>query len=338
MFKKTFFLSSALLMVLASGPYVKPDQSESRNPIMELIRRLELGKPLSHGSLTIIPVHMDKIQDRRPYSTLEESLARGWVTITEVEGGRVPQVKISNTSKRLIFLMGGEVLTGCRQDRILAGDILLAPGTKDLQAPVYCVEHGRWSATSDRFTSKQNLGTPALRAKAQEKPAAAQSEIWARIAEQNREMGVSSSTDAFQDAYDKEENRVYIQEVEKRMKDIPRLHDDTVGVVIGLNGEVVSVDVFANPGLFARQWPKILRSSALSSIGSSRNGSLGRDEAAGFLRSFTDRNYRRKSGLDLGFEYASIDAHANILALAYKRDIVHLSAFPQEKDRIKVIR
>jgi hypothetical protein len=331
-------LSAALTLALVTGQKAVSNQSGNQHPVMDLIRQLELGKPLSHGSLTIIPVHMDKIRDRRAYSTLEEALARGWVTITEVEGGRVPQVKISNTSKRLIFLMGGEILTGCRQDRILAGDILLAPGTKNLLAPVYCVEHGRWSSTSDRFTSKQNLGTPALRAKAQEKPAAAQSEIWARIAEQNREMGISSSTDAFQDAYEKRENRVYIQEVEKRMKDIPRLHDDTVGVIIGLNGKVVSVDVFANPGLFARQWPKILRSSALSSIGSSWDGSVGRDQAARFLRSFMDRKYRRKAGLDLGFEYASVDAYANILALAYRHNVVHLSGFPQERDRIKVIR
>ncbi len=338
MFKKALYLSAALISVLVTGHHAASDQSGSQHPVMELVRRLELGKPRSHGGLTIVPVHLDKIRDDTAYSTLEEALVQGWITITEVEGGRVPQVKISNSSRRLIFLMGGEILTGCRQDRILAGDILLAPGTKDLLAPVYCVEHGRWSETSDRFTSKQNLGTPALRAKAQEKPASAQSEIWARIADQNRRMGVASASDAFQDAYDKEENRAAIQEVEKRMKDIPRLHDDTVGVVIGLNGEVVSVDVFANPDLFARQWPKILRSSALSSIGSSWGKSLDRDRAARFLRSFTERKYRRKEGLDLGFEYESIDAHANIMALTYQQNVVHLSGFPQERDRIKVVR
>jgi hypothetical protein len=199
------------------------------------------------------------------------------------------------------------------------------------------VEQGRWSHTSDRFYSKQILGTPSLRAKAQEKSSGAQSEIWENIAAQNRKMGVASATNAYQDAYSKKENMSYIQNIEQKMKDIPYLHSDTVGVVIGINGEVVSVDVFANPKLFSKQWPKILKSSALSSIRKQKSGILDRNKAAQFLRSFIDRTYHRKAGLDLGTEYSSIDSYANIQALAYERGTVHLSGFPHKKDRIKVI-
>ncbi len=338
MLKRSSMILVALAVVMLSGPQAVSYSKENRHPVREMVKRLELGKPVSHGNLTIIPVHMDKVLDGTSYSTLEDALEKGWITMSEVEGGRVPQVKISNTSKHPIFLMGGEILTGCRQDRILAGDVLLAPGTKDLLVPVYCVEHGRWNQTSDRFYSKQNLGTPDLRAKAQEKSPAAQREIWASIAEQNSKLGVTSASDAYQQAFEKEETRARIQKVEKKMQDIPRLHKDAVGVVIGLNGEMVSVDIFANPELFAKQWPKILRSSALSSIERTRGGTLSRDEAAEFLRSLMDRNYRSKTGLDLGFEYSSADYAANILALAYAEQVVHLSGFPQEKDRIKVIR
>jgi hypothetical protein len=191
---------------------------------------------------------------------------------------------------------------------------------------------------SQSFGSKQNLGTPALRARAQEKSPSAQSEIWGKIAEENRVMGVASATGAYQDAYDKEENRDRISRIEEKMADLPRLHSDTVGVVIGVGGVVVSTDIFANPDLFAKQWPKILRSSALTSIGRAHPDPLDRTEAAGFLRSFLDRRYRTQPGLDLGVEYSSIDSAANIQALAYQDAVVHLSGFPQEEDRIKVIR
>jgi hypothetical protein len=337
--KRSFILAMiALAVFLLFGVKTVIVAQDARNPVPAMVRRLELGKPVSHGSLTIIPVYLDRVLDRTRYSTLEEALKNGWITITEVEGGRVPQVKISNPSKHLVFLMGGEILTGCRQDRILAGDILLAPGTKDLLAPVYCVEQGRWSHVSPTFFSKENLGTPALRARAQEKSPAAQSEIWTRIAEENQVMGVTSATAAYQDAYEKEENRTRILKIEEKMRDIPRLHTDTIGVVIGVGGEVVSADIFANPDLFLKQWPKILKSSALSSIGSSRGASLDRNEAAGFLRSFIDRKYRFQSGLDLGVEYTSIDSEANVQALAYNDGVVHLAGFPQDEDRIKVIR
>jgi hypothetical protein len=337
MLKKTMWLLAGAALLFFPGSQRALDFKEDPNPVRELVKRLELGRPISHGNLTVIPVHLDKIQDRFAYVTLETALEKGWITITEIEGGRVPQVKISNVSKHVIFLMGGEILTGCRQDRILANDILLAPGTRDLLAPVYCVEHGRWSATSGQFTSKKNLGTPEMRAKAQKKSPSAQSEIWAGIADQNRKMAVASPTEAYQEAFDKEENLAVIQKIEKKMKVFPRLHDDTVGVIIGLRGKLVSVDIFATPGLFAEQWPKILRSSALSSIGDPGKNDLDRGRAAEFLKSFLDRTYRRQAGLDLGFEYSSTATDAHILALSFQNNIVHLSAFPQEKDRVKVL-
>ncbi len=328
---------AALAVAFLTGARAAAVSQEGGNPVQAMVRHLELGRPVSYGSLTIIPVYLDRVIDRANYATLEDALKNGWITITEVEGGRVPQVKISNLSKKLIFLMGGEILTGCRQDRILASDILLGPGTRDLLAPVFCVEQGRWTHASQSFFSKQNLGTPSLRAKAQERSPAAQSEIWGKIAEENRVMGVSSRTGAYQDAYEKDENRAQIARIEEKMKDIPRLHADTVGVVIGLGNEVVSSDIFANPDLFLKQWPKILKSSALSSLGTARGGSLDRNEAATFLRSFMDRKYRSQAGLDLGLEYSSVDSAANVQALAYNESLLHLAAFPQEDDRIKVI-
>jgi len=337
--RKKMVLAMALLApALLAGSATGPVAQEKFNPIGDLVKRLELGKPMSYGGLTIIPAYLDKVQDRTSYSTLDEALKNGWITITEVESGRVPQVRISNTSKRLIFLMAGEILTGCRQDRILASDILLAPGTKDLMAPVYCVEQGRWSHTSDRFYSKENLGTPALRAKAQDMSGGAQSEIWERIADQNRVMGVPSATGAYQDAFEKKETLSEIRKIEERMKGIPRLHDDAVGVVIGVGGRVVSADIFADPDLFARQWSKILKASALASIGGTKGEGLDRNEAAAFLKSFLRRSYQRRQGLDLGFEYSSSDSGASIQALVYNEGIVHLSGFPQETDRIKVVR
>lgn len=338
MLRRLIVVLAAVAITTAAGGPRTPVSVDEALPVKSLIRILELGKPLDHGGLTIIPIHLARAQDRKAYVTLEDALQNGWLLISEVDGGSVPQVKISNLSRQAIFLMGGEILTGCRQDRILAQDILLAPGTKNLLAPVFCVEQGRWHQTSRGFTSKQNLGTPALRAAAQKKGAAAQSEIWERIASENMKMGVGSPTEAYQDAYENEDVRAAIRGIEKKMKDAPFLQDDTVGVVIGIGGEPASVDIFANPGLFAKQWPKILKSSALSSYDGHKGRPLQRERAARFLRSFMDRKYRAQSGLDLGTMYTSSDSDVNIQALAHKNGVIHLSGFPQEKDRIKVVR
>lgn len=309
---------------------------EAADPVASLVRTLEVGKPVSHGSLTVVPVYSRRAAARSGFVTLEEAIKTGAVEITEVDGGRVPQVKISNLSKSVLFLMAGEILTGCRQDRILAQDVLLGPGTKNLIVPVYCVEQGRWTAQSDAFTSKESLGTYKLRARAAEKAPAAQSRIWEEVEAQNRALGVTSGSSAYQAAYDQEDNRKAIGVVEKRIKDGLRLDEGVVGAVIGLGKRVVSVDIFTDAQLFHKQWPKILKSSALASLHEKPGGNLSQREAAEFIRSFAGRDYGRKPALDLGYELESGGGEAMVKALVYREAVVHLSGFPQEPDRLKV--
>lgn len=309
---------------------------DAAGPVPSLVRTLEVGRPVVHGSLTIVPVYAQGVADRTEYVTLEDALKRGAIEITEVDGGQVPQVKISSLSKSVLFLMAGEILTGCRQDRILAQDVLLAPGTRDLIVPVFCVEQGRWTSQSPAFTSRENLGTYKLRSRAVERAPSAQSRIWEEVRDQNRSLGVSSGTGAYQDAYEKDENKQAIGAIEKKISDGLRLDDDVVGVVIGLGGRAVSVDVFANAHLFRKEWPKILRSSALSALHEKRGGGLGQKEAADFLRSLAGRDYGRKPALDLGYELESAGTRAMVRALVYREAVIHLAGFPQEPDRLKV--
>jgi len=323
-----------MLPAFGTGPAARADGD---NPVSSLMGALEVGKPVSHKGLTIIPVYTRKVFNRNDYVTLEEALKMKGIEISEVEGGRVPQVKISNLSKNVLFLMGGEILTGARQDRILAQDVLLAPGTKNLMVPVFCVEQGRWTITSQNFYSKSNLGTYQLRAKATEKAPAAQSEIWSEVQSQNSRLNVASGTNAYQDAYDKQENKAAIAGIERKMNDDLRLADDTVGVVIGLGGRVVSLDIFANAALFKKQWPKILRSSALSALQGDPSGQVSQKDAADFLKGLAGKEYRRKPALDLGYELETSDSAALAKALVYPEAVIHLSGFPQEEGRKKVI-
>lgn len=335
--------TTLVVMLLALGLFLGGAVQDRRvavqdeNPVMALLKTLEVGKAVRQGALTIIPVYMEKVRDKTGYVTLEEALKRQWIEIDELEGGRVPQVRITSLSKTPIYLMGGEILTGCKQDRIMARDLLLGPGTKDLIVPVFCVEHGRWTSNSSSFFSKENIGTYSMRKTAQARDVGAQSEIWNKVAEQNRKMGVNSPTSAYQDAYDKEENKTRIAAIEKEMGRVPKLYKDTVGVVIGLGEDIIGADIFANPGLFEKQWPKILRASALSSLDHGRGGTVSQEEAARFLKSFGFMRYRMEKGLDMGVEYSAADSLAFISCLAARQGVIHLAGFPQDGKRMKVM-
>jgi hypothetical protein len=333
--KRFMLLMLALVVAIGvSGFNLSQGYAQTARDVTSFIENLQVGEPVYYEDLTIIPIYTatTAIKGHTYYTTLEEALKGKWLEIKELEGGQVPQVRLTNTSSRYIYIMGGEILTGCKQDRIVGRDVLIGPRSKGVIVPVYCVEQGRWNYESDSFYSKSNLGTYGLRAEAQKAKSGAQSSIWQKITGLNRKMGVSSSSDAYQAAYESQDIKRQIASFERRMEQVPQMYGDTVGVIVGVGGRIVSVDIFANPYLFRKLWPKILRSSALSAISSDERGSLTQREAVEFLRRLSNKRYASKSAIDLGREFSAIDREVNINALVYQRTVIHLAGFSEESD------
>ena len=97
------------------------------------------------------------------YATLDEALAEKLIEVTEVnEGGSVPILKVVNRSGRLVFLMAGEELVGCKQNRVLNASMLV-PAHATTAIPVTCVERGRWGYKSSSFRSDSTSSHGSLR-------------------------------------------------------------------------------------------------------------------------------------------------------------------------------
>lgn len=299
--------------------------------VEELIESLEAGEPVYYENLTLIPLYTRRLRDLTRYTTLEEALRNKWLKVEELEGGRVPQVRLSNRSNKYIYIMGGEILTGCKQDRIVGRDVLIKPKSKNIVVPVYCVEQRRWHSESGEFYTKQNLGTSYLRAEAQRGRQDAQQNIWDEISKGIRKNKVKSETSAYQDIYEAEEVQRKIIPYERYMQRIPQLYEDTIGIVVGVGGEIVSVDIFVNPDLFNKLWPKLLKSCALSAITCDTYGSITQDDAVRFLRKLHNKRYVQKSAIDLGFEFYAADSGVNVNALVYRNAVIHLAGFSQEE-------
>lgn len=321
----------ALLVALVSILQMQPAFSQRAYEVSDFIETLEVGRPVYYENLTIIPVYAPRNYGSTNYVTLDEALGEGKLTISEMGGGRVSEVMLSNYSRDYIYIMGGEILTGCRQDRIIGRDVLIAPHRRNVVVPVYCVEEGRWTAKSDKFYSKNNLGTYELRGAAQRARADTQSSIWGSIRDFNQRLRVSSSTHAYQDAYDDKTVRSEVVLYERRFQRIPDMHRDTVGVVVAVGGEIVSADIFVSPQIFRKLWPKILRSSAFSTINCRNGGSVSQRRAADFLSGLRSRNYYNRSAIGLGEEFSAAGG-VSVNALIYKNRVVHLAAFHEEVD------
>lgn len=280
---------------------------------------------IRHGSLTVFPVVAPKSYATGEFLTLDEGLRSGEVVVTEygnvrglirrrpapavqVQGAEVNRLVLINNSKRPLLLLAGEIVTGGKQDRVIGKDRIVPAESDPVDLSVFCVEPGRWVATSDHFgTSGATYGStnggpihgdasgtmmaqPSVRAKAMGDKD--QSQVWAEVKKQQQAM-VTVEVSAAAPTVSTEEIRstssyarvMENQDVKEKVDEIARpiqqnyeslirqLRDrKAVGVVVAVNGHIIWADVFASPELLEKYWPKLVRSYASEAVVSRAKG------------------------------------------------------------------
>ena len=193
--------------------------------------------PIRHGSLTVFPVVASKSYSTAEFLTLDEGLRSGEVMVSEYgtlrglvrrqvtpnyrhDSAEVNRLVLVNNSKRPLLLLAGEIVTGGKQDRVIGKDRIVPPESDPVDLNVFCVEPGRWVASSDHFaTSGMTYGNaagsgggigggtgihstaggavmaqPSVRAKAMgEKD---QNQVWAEVRKQQQSMAVEVAAGA----------------------------------------------------------------------------------------------------------------------------------------------
>jgi ARG/rhodanese/phosphatase superfamily protein len=268
-----------------------------------------LGAPVTHNNLTVFPVLADETRSTEEFITLDEGLRSGKIRITEIgadgrshtirpnqrssDNAEVNRLMVSNNSGKTLVLIAGEIVIGGKQDRIVGHDCLVSSSNKPVPIDVFCVEHGRWqtgtamgqsqriggaTATDNGFAAaKSVMASPQLREKAQAMKD--QSQVWSEVAKAERANGVSSSTGTLNRVYADKQVNSKLDAFDKSVG--PKLiGKNIVGAVVAIDGEIVSADVFANPGLFQAYWPKLLKSYALQAVSSARSVSQRADRAS----------------------------------------------------------
>jgi hypothetical protein len=320
-----------LFLAIAAGEGFAQSARDASSALRAMIGSLVLGKPLNFENLTIIPISTLSNSAAIPVATLDEALKRGWLRIREIDDGEVPRLALDNRGGRMIFLMGGEIITGGKQDRLIGVDALIRSNGRGIEIPVYCVEAGRWTETTSQFSTKQNLGTWALRSNAQASAPAAQEDIWGEVEKMQDRAGARSATGAYQDIYEDRKLNARLLAVEAGLTDLPRLAPGTVGAICVVGGRIISMDAFADPSLFKRLWPKILRASALSAVTAAPDESARettRESAWQFVEQLSDLRFSEGRGVDLGVALRADGGSITASALVHEGAVLHLSAFP----------
>src|SRR5207302_5611006 len=153
--------------------------------------------PVTYENISVFPVVTSYGQDTSAFLTLEEGLATGEVVVRErgseemvrgrdgrpiyipqPTGASVNQLVLLNRSKRPLLLLAGELVSGGKQDRVIGKDRIVPAGAPPLPLDVFCVEHGRWTGSS-QFAAAQTIVHPSVREKAAVDQK--QAEVWSAV-------------------------------------------------------------------------------------------------------------------------------------------------------------
>ncbi len=238
--------------------------AQGASPAPELdLGDYEAGAPVLAYNLAVVPLHTRRPPPYDDYTVLEEAQAAKKVSIREVNGdGTVEELRVHNRDERPLYLVGGELVLGGKQDRMVKSDVVLEPGERR-KVPVFCVEQGRWNGQSLAFEPGLAVAHPDLRRAAF---FSEQGAVWGEVERKSQVSGVSSATGTyrrvFQDAGLRQRIGKYLDEIQSKL---PR-HERLAGVAVAINGELEVVDVFDSPKLYAKLERKLLASYVLTAL------------------------------------------------------------------------
>ena len=298
-----------------------------RSPELErALGGLILGPAAVQGGLAVLWLHAKDTAGRPPLEilTLDESRARGVLTVIERAQASVPELIAENRGKTHVLLLAGEILIGGKQNRVLREDLLLPPHSGPRNIAVYCVEQGRWNEGRKDFESRGSVVQPSVRSQVLRK--AEQSRIWSGVAAASRSVAAPSATGSYQAIYDKPEVKVHLEQTTRSFD--PAVAPTAVGAAVFVGPNLAGVDCFHAPGLFAREWPKLLRAYALDAYGTAAGAwdeAAGRARADGLLRAAArvDGGTRGSVGVGRLFEF-TLDGRRGA-ALLFEGQAIHVA-------------
>jgi len=248
---------------------------------------------------------------------LDEGLRSGEVVVTEYGNVRgllrrhntpalqhdtaeVNRLVLINNSKRPLLLLAGEIVAGGKQDRVIGKDRIVPAESDPVDLSVFCVEPGRWVASSEHFGASGTtyasgstggaggavggtlMAQPSVRAKAMADKD--QNQVWAEVRKQQQSIseevavsapsaaGALTSTTSYARVMENKDVKEKVDEVAKPIEQnyqslIQQLRDrKAVGVVVAVNGRIIWSDIFASTELLEKYWPKLVRSYASEAV------------------------------------------------------------------------
>ncbi|MCL5772870.1 MAG: hypothetical protein M1536_00625 [Firmicutes bacterium] len=297
------------------------------NPMSPFFKKIKISKPVTFKNLAIFPVSGLREKSTGSLASFDEAAAKKMILITEIGNGSVNELLVENTSSKYIFIMAGEILTGCKQDRMLKDDILIPPNSGKIKVAAYCTEHGRWTSKSETFASQKTASNIGVRQAA--RATNEQGKVWAKIEKTQENVSASPATGAMNETYQDKKVQNSMADYRKKFKDLPSLYPDMNGVIVAVNGEVLCADIFGDSVVMQKLYEKLLDSYILEALSrKDDDGKAGLNLAKAFLKNAYSADYNRIKTPGEGNLWEIKSSKIAGASLIYEKDLLHCELFP----------
>jgi hypothetical protein len=320
-----FALAAALLFTIAASERQRVVHAAG-GPLEQANNSYRVLAPIESGNLLLFPVVRvgSKAPGAMPFLTLDEGIKTGEVEVTEAgkvrglvrprgpatppnaapifhddryrgypeepaRGDEVNTLVLVNNSKQPLLLLAGEIVTGGKQDRVIAKDRIVPAGGDPIDLSVFCIEPGRWTESSSTFGGAAKspvhsfMVQPTVRQQAM--VGKSQQQVWDSVhgaisqmvgASASETVTVDGPASAPTTSYAKVmQNSAVSEKVDEAVAPVMKSRDqvlaqlrqeNAIGVVVAVRGEIVWADLFADTELLSRYWTKLVRSYAAESL------------------------------------------------------------------------
>ncbi|MGC8657569.1 MAG: ARPP-1 family domain-containing protein [Desulfomonilaceae bacterium] len=307
--------------------------------LTDFLSQIQLGAKQNHRNMTLYCLISDS-EAPVDFLTLDNALASEAMSITEItESGSVPELKVINKSNHKILLLDGEELVGAKQNRVLNTTILLAPKS-ETAIPVSCVEQGRWSYRSERFSSQSRSMSAYLRKRKSETVnlnlrqngnfRSNQSVVWDEIEDKYRRMASEPSpTMAMADLYES------YREAAAAYQSSFRPVTNQTGMIVFIDGKIAGIEILYRFSAFRENHAKIVNSYVMDALESvylnTRNNHQSlRARAANILESARSSLVEVRKSVSLGNDLRLESDKLTGLGLEFENHILQLTVFSSE--------
>lgn len=293
--------------------------------------KLHVGGPARWEGLTLFPVWTDAPEGALGYVPAPQ--APHHIAVREREDGpSVEQLVVEHGLPEPLLLLGGTLLVGGWQTRTLNTSVLVAAGS-EVTLPVSCVEQGRWGGGIEHEVGlrpappsvRRVIGrsTSAARVAAAPSRASDQGAVWSEVAESQVRLAAPSPTGSLEESARQVEGR--IEEAVRALRALRALPGQR-GLLVGIDGQVVALEVFDRHEALLAWWDGLVGAAAMDALGLPAQATSS-SAARRFARQATALPLKTAAGIGLNTEVAAAGADLVVEGTRLHDRLLHLIAY-----------